>query len=249
MTPKLQNFKLKKTEEEDSTVSAMELLLCLSIGILSAYVTTVSSQSFGNQPSSLCGNWDCKCAMNQDMDCCCIFEKYQRYEEYLMNLMSDSYYQVEQLSQVPNLIQASYQVAFSVTLNKSKCYGPFTVSAPVAYNNVLLNRGNGYRPSLGVFTAPTAGVYSISYTVFSNDNTTPSSNARIYHSVSLMKNGDDILTVWKDNRKDLEDSGTHGIILVLEKGDQIYLHLLAGRYLCNDLFKSNTFSGYLLYPL
>uniref|UniRef100_A0A3B3ZJE0 C1q domain-containing protein n=1 Tax=Periophthalmus magnuspinnatus TaxID=409849 RepID=A0A3B3ZJE0_9GOBI len=56
-----------------------------------------------------------------------------------------------------------------------------------------------------------------------------------------------VVAVWENNREDFQDSATQHVILLLEKGNQVYLRLVSGRRICTTL-ESNTFSGFMLYP-
>lgn len=98
----------------------------------------------------------------------------------------------------------------------------------------------------GTFTAPRAGLYSFSYTVYSNLG---AEGERIYHKVQLMKDGQVIASSWEDNREDSEDSATQTVFLQLKQGNQVYVELVLGRFLCADTQGYNSFSGYLVYPL
>ncbi|KAM6987435.1 cerebellin 18, partial [Tautogolabrus adspersus] len=114
---------------------------------------------------------------------------------------------------------------------------------PIPYTVVALNQGNGYNPSLGAFTAPRAGVYLFSFTVYSS----VARNERLYHKIQMMKNGVGVVGAWENNREDGEDSATQVAILDLQKGDQVYMELMSGRKLCNHL-QFNIFTGYMVYP-
>lgn len=98
----------------------------------------------------------------------------------------------------------------------------------------------------GTFTAPRAGLYSFSYTVYSNVGV---EGERIYHKVQLMKDAQVIASSWEDNREDSEDSATQSVLLQLKQGNQVYVELVLGRFLCADMQGYNSFSGYLVYPL
>lgn len=100
------------------------------------------------------------------------------------------------------------------------------------------------RRSPGTFTAQRAGLYSFAFTAYSDIVT---AGLRLYHMVQLTKNGEAMTGVWEDNREDAEDSATQTLLLHLQPGDQVYVELMSGRYICNDHNQHNTFSGYMLY--
>lgn len=97
----------------------------------------------------------------------------------------------------------------------------------------------------GAFTAPRAGLYSFSYTVYSSLG---AEGERIYHKVQLVKDGQVVASSWEDNREDSEDSATQSALLPLKQGSQVYIELVLGRFLCADTQGYNSFSGYLVYP-
>ncbi|GAA6098594.1 finTRIM family, member 86 [Tachysurus ichikawai] len=140
-----------------------------------------------------------------------------------------------------------HNVAFAATLTPfTGCVGPYNKNVSMSYGNVTLNQGYGYNPALGTFTAPRAGLYSFSYTVYSNVG---AEGERIYHKVQLMKDGQVIASSWEDNREDSEDSATQTVLLQMKQGNQVYMELVLGRFLCADTQGYNSFSGYLVYPM
>ncbi|XP_069470580.1 cerebellin-4-like isoform X2 [Ambystoma mexicanum] len=196
---------------------------------------------------TVCGQWDCDCALlAQSKSCCCIIDDLQRYEDHVWRRGESIYNSYSELLRRIQELKDS-RVAFTAIMlpTVNSCYGPFTVNIPVPYRTALLNRGNAFNPALGIFTAPRKGLYVFSYVAYSNSAVMK----RSYASIALMKNSDVIVSVWEDNKEDSEDSGSHGIILLLNGGDQVYIRLHAGRYLCNIAYKANEFSGFLLTSL
>ncbi|XP_055735252.1 complement C1q-like protein 4 [Salvelinus fontinalis] len=171
-----------------------------------------------------CGKWDCECAIKSQPGCCCV-----------ANEMSNS------------------KIAFSAEMrSRSDCFGPFTSNVPIRYYFISLNQGNGYNDALGTFIAPRAGLYSLSFTAYSNVGV---DGERLYHKVQLMKNNEVVASVWEDNREDTEDnredtedSGTQSVLVSLRQGDKVYVELLSGRSLCGNTKEFNRFSGYQVYP-
>ncbi|KAK6468019.1 cerebellin-1-like, partial [Huso huso] len=193
-----------------------------------------------------CGGWDCPCAFSKKRGCCCVANWITRFEDHLFERIGGLWSDLSILTGDVNGITAGLNIAFSALLGKlSLCYGPFTSNTPIKYQTILLNSGIGYNPTLGAFTAPRAGLYSFSFTAFSNEGGV---GRRMYHQVSLMHNDDIVASVWEDNREDYEDSGSQTVLLPLSAGDQVYVRLLSGRQLCGDIYLQNSFSGYLIYP-
>nr|XP_020441611.1 cerebellin-3-like [Monopterus albus] len=150
-------------------------------------------------------------------------------------------------------LTAGMKIAFKATIDPNlaiaisgfseRCFGPFTTNMPIPYASITFNDGRGYNPSLGVFTAPLAGVYVFSLKVYSSVE----ENGRLYHKVQLIWNGRPMSNVWEDNREDSEDSATQILVVELQKGDQVYVELMSGRRLCKNL-EYNIFTGHILYP-
>ncbi|XP_042342847.1 cerebellin 18 [Plectropomus leopardus] len=134
-------------------------------------------------------------------------------------------------------------IAVVIPGTNEACFGPFNTNVPIPYHTVSLNHYSGYNPSMGVFTAPCAGVYVFSITVYSY----VTENERLYHKVQLMKNGKVMVSVWENNREDHEDNAVQVRLMELQQGDQVYAELMSGRKLCKHL-NYNIFTGHILYP-
>ncbi|XP_041090805.1 cerebellin 18 [Polyodon spathula] len=182
-----------------------------------------------------CGGWDCPCAFSKKRGCCCVANWMTRFEDHLFERIGRLWSNVSILTGDLNGITAGLNIAFSAILGKlSSCYGPCHKQ----------HADGCIKPSCE-FTAPRAGLYSFSFTAFSNEGGV---GRRMYHQVSLMHNDDVVASVWEDNREDYEDSGSQTVLLPLSAGDQVYVRLLSGRQLCGDIYLQNSFSGYLIYP-
>lgn len=96
----------------------------------------------------------------------------------------------------------------------------------------------------GIFTAPSSGLYSFSFTVYSRLG---KEGERMYYKVQLMNNGEVVASTWEDNREDSEDSSFQTVLLPLQQGDQVYVELMEGRHICGITEGLNTFSGSLIY--
>ncbi|KAI5612583.1 complement component 1, q subcomponent-like 4 like precursor [Silurus asotus] len=135
------------------------------------------------------------------------------------------------------------KVAFSASLlaSGSGHEGPYeTVPSPLIYKKVVTNYGNGYDSNTGIFTAPVRGVYYFRFYAHCHaDNRM---------AVSLYKNGNIQCSVfsWKPITN---GNASNGIILTLEKGDQMFTKLWQNSWVYDDPAGYTSFSGFLLFPL
>ncbi|XP_028818507.1 cerebellin 18 [Denticeps clupeoides] len=194
-----------------------------------------------------CGHWDCNCAFNEQPGCCCVADDMFKLEGStfwrLMGLWNDLSNLNSQITELTGFSGIAFNARM---IPMGGCIGPFTSNVSISYGNITLNQGSGYNPSLGIFTAPRAGIYSFSYSVYSNVG---AADNRLYFKVQLMKNGVEVASSWEDNREDSEDGSTQTVLLTLSFGSQVYVELVSGRQLCSDAYGQNSFSGYLVYPL
>ncbi|XP_073696139.1 collagen alpha-2(VIII) chain-like [Garra rufa] len=197
------------------------------------------------QGSLPCGGWNCECAARQQ-SCCCAAAQIDELEEQMFTRLLNSFNALSELKTNIEQITACRGVAFTASMSQMfGCFGPFTSDLPIPYSNTTLNHGNGYNPALGIFTAPCAGVFSFSLTVYSNKL---SEGQRLYQRVALVRQGRSEVATWEDNREDAEDSATQTVLFSLRVGEQVYAQLMSGREICGDIWGRNIFSGYILYP-
>ncbi|XP_022061511.2 cerebellin 18 [Acanthochromis polyacanthus] len=195
-----------------------------------------------------CNKWDCNCTFTKQRGCCCAANELYSLEDETFIRMKHLWIKIAALNSRVKMLIDGTKIAFKATINPSigvneGCFGPFNFNVPIPYGIVSLNDGNGYKCSLGTFTAPCAGVYVFSITVYSSVG----SMERLFHQVQLMKNMMTVGSVWENNREDNEDSATQIAVVELMKGDQVYAVLMSGRKLCSSL-QRNIFTGYILYP-
>ncbi|XP_063072349.1 complement C1q-like protein 2 [Engraulis encrasicolus] len=150
-----------------------------------------------------------------------------------------------EVEELRGLIGGQPRVAFSASLRDSGSgdIGPFTVATPLKYKKVFSNIGSGYNPSTGVFTVLVKGIYFFRFSMFNNLKSTPNS------VVSLMKNGERLVSVWDTSGSDSNDMGSNAVVIALEAGDSVYAELAANRVVYDDGMNYNTFSGFLLFPM
>ncbi|KAM9335719.1 complement C1q tumor necrosis factor-related protein 3-like [Symphorus nematophorus] len=130
------------------------------------------------------------------------------------------------------------QVAFSALAEYGGAHGNFCNDQTLIFNSVLTNVGHCYSSSTGVFVAPVAGVYYFSL---------------FYHAggermarLKLMKNSNFIVMA-SDHQSgpDTADNGANAVHLQLEKGDQVYVQMVAGSHVwAGD--HSTSFNGHLV---
>lgn len=137
------------------------------------------------------------------------------------------------------------KVAFSAALYESGSgdTGPFNTATPLKYKKVFSNVGSNYNSATGIFTATVKGMYFFRFSMFNNLQSTPSS------VVSLMKNGERVVSVWDTTGSDANDMGSNAAVLPLEVGDNVYAELMANRKVYDDAMNYNTFAGFLLFAM
>ncbi|KAE8300750.1 Adiponectin 30 kDa adipocyte complement-related protein [Larimichthys crocea] len=192
-----------------------------------------------------CRKWDCECAFKRQRGCCCAAPEIQEVEDQIFKRVMDLSKEVSQLSESILEVIGRIRVAFTASMSRrTNCFGPFNWNSPIPYDVITLNHGNGYNPALGIFTAPSSGLYSFSFTVYSRLG---KEGERMYYKVQLMNNGEVVASTWEDNREDSEDSSFQTVLLPLQQGDQVYVELMEGRHICGIAEGLNIFSGSLIY--
>uniref|UniRef100_A0A3B4CI22 C1q domain-containing protein n=1 Tax=Pygocentrus nattereri TaxID=42514 RepID=A0A3B4CI22_PYGNA len=135
------------------------------------------------------------------------------------------------------------KVAFSASLLAfgSGYTGPFSsVTSPLIYKKVVTNYGNGYDSNTGIFTAPLKGVYYFRFYAHCHTGN--------QMAVSLYKNDKVQCSVFSE-RPWTNGNASNGIVLILEKGDQIYTKLWDKSWVYDDHESYTSFGGFLLFPL
>ena len=108
------------------------------------------------------------------------------------------------------------------------------------YNHVVMNWGGAYKPTTGIFTAPSDGLYSISCTLLSY----PSNSVHL----EIVKNGRKISMVYSGANTYPQSAQT--LNLILNKGDRIWIqnhHNVSAKM--HDAKVFNVFSGHLIRDL
>ncbi|CAH8524150.1 unnamed protein product [Heterobilharzia americana] len=131
-----------------------------------------------------------------------------------------------------------YQIAFYAGLSKSIEHKPISKNCQLIFESIMLNLGNGYDNTTGVFTVPVSGVYIFVVVV----------SAQSYEKagVQLLHNGKIALLSWCEST--FWATVTNQAIIQLNKDDQIWLECRDEAYRLHGHMYSSL-SGYLLYPL
>ncbi|XP_050950022.1 cerebellin 13 [Labeo rohita] len=134
------------------------------------------------------------------------------------------------------------KVAFSVGLlaSGSQSFGPFDTRKTLLYQKIFTNVGNAYDPNTGTFTAPVNGVYFFRFYVHAH---TPNQMA-----VSLHKNDQLQCSVYS-LKPESNANGSNGVVLSLQKGDEVYTQLWENSWVFDDGNSYTSFSGFLLFPV
>uniref|UniRef100_A0A3B1ICL8 C1q domain-containing protein n=1 Tax=Astyanax mexicanus TaxID=7994 RepID=A0A3B1ICL8_ASTMX len=134
------------------------------------------------------------------------------------------------------------KVAFSFGSGVSGNLGPFDVETIVVFRKEFINIGNAYSPITGVFTAPLRGVYFFRVNVFGFKSTS-------WIAGDLFKNQENIFNLSDYPEEGRNEYASNGVSLLLEKGDLVYVKLIVGRQIFDNIDNHCTFNGFLLFPM
>ncbi|XP_039877761.1 complement C1q tumor necrosis factor-related protein 6-like [Simochromis diagramma] len=118
------------------------------------------------------------------------------------------------------------RVAFGASISNVGNIGPFNTEITLLYRNVYFNSGS-FNPATGIFTAPVRGVY---YFSFSGHNISSRPMG-----LRLMKNGEQMVTVYNHAAGNRHETATNGMTLQLAAGDQVYMRLRANTWIYDNV--------------
>ena len=107
----------------------------------------------------------------------------------------------------------------------------------LVFPHVITNDGNGYDPSTGKFTASKKGTYVFSVNVNSYNTN--------YVYFDIVRNGISKVRTLSHNSASYQ-TGTNIAVLVLEKGDSVWVKRQSGKGYHTQSVPITTFSGFLL---
>ena len=110
-------------------------------------------------------------------------------------------------------------------------------SGTLIFNSVILNVGNGYNPSTGVFTPPVAGTYVFYVTAVEYEKT--------YLQVDIVLNSVSKVRTMGYNSAAYQ-TGTNMVVLNLQKGDSVWVRHYDGRGYYTNPVPFTTFTGFLV---
>uniref|UniRef100_A0A8B9HFX6 C1q domain-containing protein n=1 Tax=Astyanax mexicanus TaxID=7994 RepID=A0A8B9HFX6_ASTMX len=131
------------------------------------------------------------------------------------------------------------KVAFSAALKSTM--GSLSTTTNIAYPVVITNIGGGYNPNTGIFTAPSRGVYYFRFTVMGLTNG--------YNTGVNMYKNQELLTSLYSYTYGYGKYISGGFTLQLEIGDTVHTQLPTGYMLYHQSTNSNTFSGFMIFPI
>nr|XP_022293110.1 uncharacterized protein LOC111103848 isoform X2 [Crassostrea virginica] len=110
-------------------------------------------------------------------------------------------------------------------------------SGTLIFNSVILNVGNGYNPSTGVFTSPVAGTYVFYVTAVEY--------IKQYLMVDIVLNSlSKVRTIGESNAS--YQTGTNMVVLNLQKGDSVWVRHASGKGYYTNFVPITTFTGLLV---
>ncbi|KAG9282183.1 collagen alpha-2(VIII) chain-like [Astyanax mexicanus] len=132
------------------------------------------------------------------------------------------------------------KVAFSAALKSTM--GSLSSDANIVYTSVITNIGGGYNPNTGIFTAPSRGVYYFRFTIMG-------SNTGYNTGIYMYKNQELLTFLWGYNYNSYGRYISGGFTLQLEIGDTVRTQLPNGYILYHQYANTNTFSGFMIFPI
>ena len=100
----------------------------------------------------------------------------------------------------------------------------------------LINIGDSFTLSDGIFTAPRNGIYEFSASIYHQ------ANGGGGHVLAVVRNSERVLR-FRNGYGAEDDLLTFNWIMKLQRGDKIQLHVVAGRFYCDNNHANCIFNG------
>uniref|UniRef100_K1QJZ2 Caprin-2 n=1 Tax=Magallana gigas TaxID=29159 RepID=K1QJZ2_MAGGI len=144
--------------------------------------------------------------------------------------------EVAQMNMSKSRCDVSTRIGFTATISSTSTTWN---SGTLVFDVVITNVGNGYNPSTGVFTAPTAGEYVFFVNVQSFGTQS------IYVDVVLNGVTKVRTMAYNGGSSEYYEAGPNLVVLTLQKGDRVWVkrHSGQGFYISGPI---TTFSGFRL---
>ena len=101
----------------------------------------------------------------------------------------------------------------------------------------LINIGDSFTLSDGIFTAPRNGIYEFSASLYGNDGASV---------LTVVRNSEQVVK-FQDALLDNYDLVTFNWIMKLQRGDKIQLQVVAGQFYCDNENANCIFNGKIIY--
>ncbi|MEQ2283082.1 hypothetical protein AMECASPLE_007507 [Ameca splendens] len=223
---KIHPCSIKPNHSKVSVIMAWFMIHLFTIfGMLYSYGDTVKTDDVDIKASSA-GN------SPESQQNCVQFVFLRELEAKLVNTQ-------KQLEDLRSLVHSG-KVAFGAAIDTGGSMGPFNAEVTLIYKKVFVNTGS-FNPGTGIFSAPVRGVYYFSFSGH-NHSSKPM-------GLRLMKNGEQMVTVYNHPAGERYETATNGMTLQLEVGDQVYMGLRQNTWIIDNVNDHSTFIGLLLFPL
>ena len=110
-------------------------------------------------------------------------------------------------------------------------------SGTLIFDSVIVNVGNGYNPSTGVFTSPVAGTYVFYVTAVEY--------SKQYLQVDIVLNSVSKVKLLGEDDAGYQ-TGTNMVVLNLQKGDNVWVKHQYGKGYWTQSVPATTFTGFLI---
>ena len=109
---------------------------------------------------------------------------------------------------------------FKVSFSAYATITSSTSGQTIVFQHEIIDVGNGYNPSTGIYTVPRTGRYQVSYTL---SNSVAASNN--LYSLMVNNNSTPASTMWLYEQHDAYYRGSNSVMIPLDAGDKIFMKI------------------------